>query len=129
MNLRLLLLLACFAPAARLSADPGPMLYPRGPAAESPSAASPPAPFGLTASALIVLVGAGGGFLWWRRLRRPGSSAGNEQKLAISETRSLGNRQFLVVAAYGSRKFLLGVCPGRVDLLAPLDDANPPASR
>ena len=38
-----------------------------------------------------------------------------------------GNRQYLVVAAYGEKKYLIGVCVGRISLLAPLDDAaNPP---
>lgn len=42
------------------------------------------------------------------------------RKLQISETRMLGNRQFLVVAEYEDRKMLLGVCPGRIDYLATL---------
>jgi flagellar protein FliO/FliZ len=32
----------------------------------------------------------------------------------------LGNRQFLVVAEYEGRKMLLGVCPGRIELLSEL---------
>ena len=43
-----------------------------------------------------------------------------ERKLQISETRSLGNRQFLIVAEYENRKMLLGVCPGRIDYLSTL---------
>ena len=43
-----------------------------------------------------------------------------ERKLEISETRMLGNRQFLIVAAYEDRKILLGVCPGRIDYLCTL---------
>lgn len=43
-----------------------------------------------------------------------------ERKLNISETRMLGNRQFLVVAQYEERKVLLGVCPGRIDYLCTL---------
>ena len=49
-----------------------------------------------------------------------------DRRLAIAETRSLGNRQYLVVAAYDGRKFLLGVCPGRIEMLAPLDGGSPP---
>lgn len=43
------------------------------------------------------------------------------RKLNVAETRMLGNRQFLVVAEYEGRKMLLGVCPGRIELLSDLD--------
>lgn len=46
------------------------------------------------------------------------------RKLQISETRMLGNRQFLIVAEYEDRKMLLGVCPGRIDYLATLSTAD-----
>jgi len=42
------------------------------------------------------------------------------RKLEISETRMLGNRQFLVVAQYEGKKMLIGVCPGRIDYLCNL---------
>ena len=48
-----------------------------------------------------------------------------ERKLNISETRMLGNRQFLVVAQYEERKVLLGVCPGRIDYLCTLAGGEP----
>lgn len=48
-----------------------------------------------------------------------------ERKLDISETRMLGNRQFLVVAQYEERKVLLGVCPGRIDYLCSLGGGEP----
>jgi flagellar protein FliO/FliZ len=44
----------------------------------------------------------------------------------IDETKSLGSRQYLVVASYEGRKLLLGVCPGRIDLLTPLDATAAP---
>jgi flagellar protein FliO/FliZ len=47
------------------------------------------------------------------------------RKLAIAETKSLGNRQYLVVASYEDKKFLLSVCPGRIELLTPLDGSSP----
>ena len=47
------------------------------------------------------------------------------RKLQISETRMLGNRQFLIVAEYEDRKMLIGVCPGRIDYLATLGTAEP----
>lgn len=69
----------------------------------------------------VVLAAVGGWFVWRGRLATP---LGREtRQLAISETRSLGNRQYLVVASYENKKFLLGVCPGRIDLIAPLHDA------
>jgi len=65
-----------------------------------------------------------GTWLVWRA--RNGAPVGRDARtLAIHETRSLGNRQFLVVASYEDKKFLLGVCPGRIDLLVPLDERSP----
>lgn len=49
------------------------------------------------------------------------------RKLHIEETKSVGHRQYLLVAEYEGRRFLLGVCPGRIDYLSGLDsDAVPP---
>ena len=71
---------------------------------------------------------AGGGFYLLKRgqLGQRGGLAVH-QRLSIEETRPLGNKQFLAVAAYGERKLLLAVCPGRIDLLCRLDD-HPAAS-
>lgn len=49
-----------------------------------------------------------------QRIRKTG-------ELDILETRPLGGRQFLLVARVGQEKFLLGVCPGRIDYLCPLN--------
>ena len=49
-----------------------------------------------------------------QRIRKTG-------ELEILETRPLGGRQFLLVARVGQEKFLLGVCPGRIDYLCPLN--------
>lgn len=46
------------------------------------------------------------------------------RKLEISETRMLGNRQFLVVAEYEGKKMLIGVCPGRIDYLCNLNGSE-----
>lgn len=74
---------------------------------------------------LIVLAAAAaatGGWMLWRQRRTPGGIAGRDaRKLTVAESRSLGNRQYLVVADYDGRKFLLGVCPGSISMLAPLD--------
>ena len=48
-----------------------------------------------------------------------------ERKLQVHEMRPLGNRQFLVVVGYEDTRMLLGVTPGKIDYLCPLD---PPSS-
>lgn len=75
---------------------------------------------------LIVLAtgaAAAGGWMLWRQRRSPGGIAGRDaRKLNIAESRSLGNRQYLVVADYEGKKFLLGVCPGSISMLKSLDE-------
>ena len=67
------------------------------------------------------LLAAGGVWLMvQRRKAGPGGGRGG-RKLQIDETRPLGNRQYLVVADYDGKKFLLGVTPGRIQMLTPLD--------
>ena len=113
------------------SNGPGPLLRPASTSLPDafPSAA-PGATVGLGSAALIVACGVGGAWLWWRTKKNNGGLAiRGDRKLVIAETRPLGNRQYLVVADYAGRKFLLGVCPGRIDLLAPLENgAVPPRS-
>ena len=76
-----------------------------------------------TSLGLLALAGAGA-WLWWRG--RAGQVVRREaRRLAVEETRPLGNRQYLVVASYDGKKFLLGVCPGRIELVAALPDAAP----
>lgn len=114
-------LLVVSAPAA----DDDRVIYPG-----TASRAEAPAPAGGSLNAMslylgLALAGVGGWMVWRHRRGTPTSRDG--RALAVDETRSLGNRQFLVVASYEGRKFLLGVCPGRIDLLSPLDGT--PASR
>jgi flagellar protein FliO/FliZ len=52
-----------------------------------------------------------------QRIRKAG-------ELDILETRPLGGRQFLLVARVGQEKFLLGICPGRIDYLCPLSSES-----
>ena len=47
-----------------------------------------------------------------------------EKKLAVLEMKSLGNRQFLLVVGYEDQRLLLGVTPGKIDYLCPLDSAQ-----
>lgn len=106
------------------AADDNAIISPRSGAARSES----PAPtVGGSMHSMSLVVGlalaAVGGWLVWRNRR--GTPIGKDQRaLAVEETRSLGNRQFLVVASYEGKKFLLGVCPGRIEMLAPLDGST-----
>jgi flagellar protein FliO/FliZ len=72
----------------------------------------------------IILAGAGA---WVMLQRRKGAPILNREarKLQIEETRPLGNRQYLVVASYEDRKFLLGVTAGQIQLLSDLNKTEP----
>jgi flagellar protein FliO/FliZ len=72
---------------------------------------------------VLVLAGAGAWILY--RGRGKGLIRNDARLLTVNETRSLGNRQFLVVASYEDKKFLLGVCPGKIELLSRLSEAAP----
>ena len=105
---------------------PGPVIYPR--AADAAPAVAGGSTSGYTSVLLVaLLLAGGGGWLFWRARLAPGGAA-LLRKLSIVETKSLGNRQYLVVAGYEDKKFLLGVCPGRIDLLTPLDGRPPPGN-
>jgi flagellar biogenesis protein FliO len=69
---------------------------------------------------LLVAVLAGAVFFMRKGIPFLPQKNSGARKLNISETRGLGNRQFLVVAEYEDRKMLLGVCPGRIDYLCTL---------
>jgi len=96
--------------------------------------APPPAPYAQRSGAtttlvlyLALLVGlfAGGAYLLRNGFTLFQPKMKGVRKLQISETRMLGNRQFLIVAEYEDRKMLLGVCPGRIDYLATLSAREP----
>lgn len=108
------------------------VIVPNGPAVQPAAPGSPPGNGVFTAVAVLLLAGAGAWLVWRGRSGRLANLQRQGRRLEIEETRSLGNRQYLVVAAYQDKKFLLGVCPGRIDLLAPLHDggeANPTKER
>lgn len=69
----------------------------------------------------LALAGVGTWLVW--RARNGATVSRDVRLLSIQETRSLGNRQYLVVASYEDKKFLLGVCPGRIEMLTPLADS------
>lgn len=121
-RLRLILLLAAFAglPALALAADD--VIYPRNAAAPGAPSENRSGGASLLTGVLGLAAVAGAGWFWWRNRAMGGGGPGrSERKLTIAETRPLGNRQHLLVADYAGKKYLLGVCPGRIDLLTPLD--------
>lgn len=100
------------------------VIYPKGGAKGAASSSD-----SFSGTPLVVLAallaGAGAWVLFKRRqgdLRFNGASG---KKLMVEETKSLGNRQYLVVASYSGRKFLLGVTTDRIELLTHLDDGSP----
>ena len=107
--------------AAPSAAAPDTVIYPQGsPAAASNHLGKSDGPGAAAAVAGLALLAVGGWF-WWRYRRGPGLLKNRHaQRLAIEETRPLGNRQFLMVVAHDDRRFLLGVCPGRIQNLAEL---------
>ena len=81
----------------------------------------------MTVVGVILLGGAGGWMLLRARAGGLKQFSRTPRQLAVEETRPLGNRQFLVVASYQDKKFLIGVCPGRIELLSSLSGpANEP---
>ncbi len=100
------------------------LIYPAQglPGTASPHPGNPTAATANLATTFLVLLGfCAGGYYLLRR--QPGFTAGlkgGTRKLNVSESRSLGNRQFLVVVEYENERMLLGVTPGKIDYLCPL---------
>lgn len=119
-----LLLLALLGLATALfaqdKAKESEVIYPRSAAAgDAPATAGRDGGSNAFLIVTALVAAAAGGWLLWRQRTGP-AAGGAPRKLVIAESRSLGNRQHLVVAEYDGRRFLLGVCPGRIDLLSPL---------
>ncbi|HEY8995995.1 MAG TPA: flagellar biosynthetic protein FliO [Lacunisphaera sp.] len=125
---RLALILAfvsvLFAPLAAQEKDG--VIYPRGTA----PAGAPAGPGAGGSNTLFLLgaavVAAAGGWWLWQKRRMGAAGIAGSARLAIVESKPLGSRQYLVVADYDGRKFLLGVCPGSIEMLTPLDGGQPP---
>lgn len=113
------------APAAASADDPNRIIYPAGLERPATDPAAPaPALLPGAGWVFILLVAAGAAGFWaWRRYR-PGHAAAR-RTIQIEDTRALGNRQFLVVASCDGRRFLLGVAPGGIRLLSPLESDLP----
>lgn len=104
--------------------SPDTVIYPKSSTEKSADLplVKPDSGVGAGAYFLVILVLAGAGFwLLWRKKNGEGvfgSKAGNG--LAIEETKNLGNRQYLVVASYQGKKFLLGVTTEQIQMLTTL---------
>ena len=71
------------------------------------------------------LLGAGAYFLTdYTRKKRVRSALANEGKIVVADTCPLGNKQFLVVAQYGSEKHLIGVSQSSISHLSRLSSDN-----
>lgn len=116
---RFALLVALALAAGAAGAETDQVIYPRSSAAPAPTTPGLGSSGTFSVVAILLVAGAGAWVLWRGRGKQVAGMAGAQ--LAIAETRSLGNRQYLVVACYEKKRYLLGVCPGRIDLLAPLD--------
>lgn len=116
------MLAACAMCAVVEAADENRVIFPGATPAESTPLTNTSGSFHSMSLFLGLALAGAGGWMVWRN--RQGKPVGRELRaLSIDETRSLGSRQYLVVASYEGKKFLLGVCPGRIDLLSPLDAA------
>lgn len=118
-----------FLAAAVYAADDSKIIYPSGSGrAETAAPASAGGSLHKMSLLLAVALAGVGGWLFWRNRQRT-LGPRDSHALQLQETRSLGNRQYLVVASYEGKKFLLGVCPGRIDLLTPLEGGPAPARK
>lgn len=125
--------LAAAQAVAQSSNDGNEVFFPRATAEAPAEDALLPEDPGSTASTFVmfagygvVLVALGVGIYFvlrrggWRRVMNR-----SEGRLQVRETRMLGNRQFLMVVEYETSRLLVGVSPGRIELLTPL---GPPES-
>lgn len=87
-----------------------------------------PTPWGIFSKVLvflIVLTGITYGIVHYARKGKLNLGAlraySAEDRLIVSETRMLGNRQYLMVVEYGDQKMLLGVAPGSIQHLCFLE--------
>jgi len=108
------------APAPEDSRTGDTLIYPTD--AVAPSSA-PSAAGGGTWLFVAIVLGATAGFFYWKKLRAAPTRS-RTSSLVVEETKALGNRQFLVIAACHGRRFLIGVAPGSIQLLSPLEEED-----
>lgn len=97
------------------------ILYPRGsearPAVSTKEERSFPVAGTIATAGLLAV---GGFYLLRRGASGRASTQAAGRGLRIEDTKPLGNRQFLVVAAFGRTRVLLAVSPGRIEKLCEL---------
>jgi hypothetical protein len=105
------------------------LLYPGGPDARPSDPTLIPRPLPAAGGGWLTALGcitALGGVAWWlqrRRLAGPGS-AGRAARIEVEASRSLGGRQYLMIARVDGRRLLLGVTTERIQHLTDLDDVE-----
>jgi flagellar protein FliO/FliZ len=120
------------APASSVSSSSSEPANPSPSPSPTPAATRPPAPdidaLGRTLGYLTLFAALAGGAVYFLKFGLPLArrSAMAERRLNILETRPLGNRQYLIVVAYDDTRMLLGVTPGKIDYLCPLDSNSAP---
>tara|TARA_B110000305_G_C19295607_1_gene566470 strand:+ start:508 stop:987 length:480 start_codon:yes stop_codon:yes gene_type:complete len=85
-------------------------------------------PFIITFLYLVLIIGAGATFYFVYQKRNLGGLGGTEKQLKVNETLILGNKQFLVVAEYKTKKILIGVGNGFITHLTTLENESDKAS-
>jgi flagellar protein FliO/FliZ len=108
--------------SAAVAADDNKIIFPGGASKDTSTVAPGGSLNTVTLLVGVVLAGVGGWLVW--RNRRGAPMGRDLHALSINETRSLGNRQYLVVASYEGKRFLLGVCPGSINMLTSLPEGS-----
>jgi len=112
-------------PGSEKPSSPDQIIYPKN-STERPAGA--PVEKSSSVSNMLVMLAAlslaaGGAWVLIQRRQAGPLAARGQRKLQIEETRPLGGRQYLIVANYDGKKFLLGVTPGKINLLTPLGES------
>lgn len=113
--------------------QPTPAVAPDSSPTPQSSPARPPAPdfdsLGRMLGYLTLFAALAGAGIYFVKFGLPlaRKNAAMDRKLQILETRPLGNRQYLLVVGYEDSRMLLGVTPGKIDYLCPLDSSSAPA--
>lgn len=116
-------------PAAGETRPKDVIIYPKNTATSDRPATAPESDGSRSLILVVALLLAAGGAWLMLQKRKACPAGGRGRKLQIDETRPLGNRQYLVVADYDGKKFLLGVAPGRIQMLTPLETKTADAGK
>ena len=118
--------------SASSTGQPTPTVSPNSSPTPQASPVRPPAPdfdsLGRMLGYLTLFAALAGAGIYFVKFGLPlaRKNAALDRKLQILETRPLGNRQYLLVVGYEDSRMLLGVTPGKIDYLCPLDSSSAP---